>query len=139
MSARAPRPDPIASPPDDGGHQGSFSLPQDQLDVNPHGESRHPELHRDPTYPPPSRRGSRTVTWTLVLLLLAGIVLWQYCGAAEPQGTPGSAPSRGDSSPRRIAPIDDVQAVSTSIVSMPIPGSPRSSASVAPQSGQSNT
>lgn len=91
MSATAPRPEPIAAPPDDGGHQGSFSRPDDQLQVNPPDGSRHPELSRDPAHPAPSRRGATVTTWAIVVLLFAGIVLWHYCGSAQPKGALGSA------------------------------------------------
>jgi hypothetical protein len=75
--------DEAAAPPDDGGHAGSFTRPEQQIHVGEDGERRGPSLHRDTT-----RRRVRPISLlstSIIAVFLVGLLfLWQYCGAATP-------------------------------------------------------
>jgi hypothetical protein len=75
-----------AAPPDDGGHQGSYTLPQDEMEV--HAADRppaNPPLHRDLDRVGERGRGASPVWMVFWALILIGVsaffVLARSCAA----------------------------------------------------------
>lgn len=69
---------PVAAPPDHGGHVGSFSQPDDQLDVHDGQPVGGPDLSRDPNPRRDARPGSGQVAFLLLLLLVTLPLLWHF-------------------------------------------------------------
>lgn len=61
MPGNAPH-SPVAAPPDDGGHQGSYTTPEDTLELHAADSApRAPALHRDPDRLDNTRDGASPV------------------------------------------------------------------------------
>jgi hypothetical protein len=67
------RPDLEASPPDDGGHQGSYTIPQDTLAEPGSDWGRAPSLHRDPALSP--NRPGASLTMIAIIAVIATFLL----------------------------------------------------------------
>lgn len=71
---RAHRPELEASPPDDGGHTGSYSVPQDQLvEPGPQRWGKAPALHRDPGISP--ARPGAPLSMIAIIAVIATFIL----------------------------------------------------------------
>lgn len=69
----------VAAPPDSAGHQGSFTVPSDELQ---RGDECHPE---PPTDQDPARPGGRggglwLLGWALVFAVVVAFFLWSRLG-----------------------------------------------------------
>jgi hypothetical protein len=68
----------VAPPPDDGGHLGSFTRPDEDLEVGVHDDRRGPDLAYFASRGEPVRRGTGQIVVLVVGLLLAIPILWSY-------------------------------------------------------------
>jgi hypothetical protein len=77
--AQNARPSPAAAPPDDGGHQGSYTTPEDTVEMHAADRpSRSPALHRDPDRLDKSRDGASPVTmiaWALLFFAITAFFM----------------------------------------------------------------
>lgn len=67
----------VAAPPDDGGHQGVFSLPTDELQ-EPDGCARHPPMDADPAEPGGKGSAVGMIVWALVFAIVTLFFVWAY-------------------------------------------------------------
>lgn len=73
--AQNARQSPAAAPPDDGGHQGSYTTPEDTLEMHAADRPAHsPALHTDPDRLANARGGSSPVTMIGWALLFVAII-----------------------------------------------------------------
>jgi hypothetical protein len=70
----------VAAPPDDGGHQGSFTVPSDERQV-PDGEPRHPPSDQDPARPGGEGAAGAVFGWAVAFVVVVLFFLAVY-GAA---------------------------------------------------------
>lgn len=78
----------VASPPDDGGHHGTFSFPEDEAMVRPPGGGAMPPMSTDATFThtverdedPPRGFGPVTGTFLLALISVALVLLAMMAG-----------------------------------------------------------
>jgi hypothetical protein len=73
--AQNERQSPAAAPPDDGGHQGSYTTPEDTLEMHAADRpARSPALHRDPDRLDKARDGASPITMIAWALLFFAII-----------------------------------------------------------------
>ncbi len=71
------RDDMVAAPPDDGGHEGVFSRPDDELSA-PDGSHRHPPTDQDPAEPGGRGSVAAALGWGLAFLVITMFFIWAY-------------------------------------------------------------
>ena len=59
----------VAAPPDDGGHQGVFTVPSDERQC-PDGEIRHPPSDQDPSHPGGQGSAGSMLGWGVTFILI---------------------------------------------------------------------
>jgi hypothetical protein len=67
----------VAAPADDGGHQGSFTVPSDELQT-PDGEPRHPPTDQDPARPGGDGNASSAFGWGVAFVVVVLAFLGVY-------------------------------------------------------------
>lgn len=67
----------VAAPPDDGGHQGSFTVPSDEMQC-PDGELRHPPSDQDPARPGGEGAAGALMGWGLAFVVITLAFLGVY-------------------------------------------------------------
>lgn len=77
-SSAAPQNFGVAAPPDDGGNQGIFSRPDEELDVSRDRGEESPDLQYNATQRRRPLRGAAWIAVIFLLLLFAIPLLWNY-------------------------------------------------------------
>jgi hypothetical protein len=67
----------VAAPPDDGGHQGSFTVPYDEVQC-PDGEERHPPSDQDPSRPGGTGASGSMLGWAIAFAIITLIFIGAY-------------------------------------------------------------
>lgn len=73
----------VAAPPDDGGNQGIFSRPDEDLDVSRDRADLSPDLQYNATQRRRPLRGAAWIALVFLLLLFAIPILWKYAERAS--------------------------------------------------------